>query len=245
MEDENGKPKIAQKSPLEEYGIVVLQFSVTGTDYDQMTRQQFESKKKAFLAAEQSKAEREQEVQQRLMIVEKGLREKAEIEAKSNVEKAQAVIKGQKEKEVAELEAAKKLEVAKLEKQEAETRAQKELEVAKLERQAAEEKAVAIKTLAAAEEERIQKAGALTEEKKILAEIKKERDIGVAEQVAKIRVPGVIFAGDGQGSGGQGAVMANLINMLLLKENNLLNGDTSIFNPTPVGVSKTVPKPTK
>ena len=50
--DENGKPKISQKSPLEEYGITILQFSITGTEYDATTLKQFEAKKASFLAAE-------------------------------------------------------------------------------------------------------------------------------------------------------------------------------------------------
>jgi len=234
--DENGKPIIAQISPLKEYGIVVLQFSVTGTDYDQMTRQQFESKKKAFLAAEQSKAEREQEVQQRLMIVEKGLREKAEIEAKANVEKAEAVIAAEKEKEVAETEAAKKVVVAELEKKEAETRAQKELEVSKLMRQAAEEEAARVVALAEAEETRIQKAGALTEEKKILAEIKAQRDVDVAEKLSGIKVPQWVIAGGGEGGSG---VTGNLFNLVLMKAAGVLPTDTEdsvlpdIAKPTP------------
>ena len=222
--DEGGKPVIAQQSPLKEYGIAILQFSVTGTEYDPMTRQQFDAKKKSFLAAEQSKAEREQEVQQRLMIEEKGLREKAEVEAVANKEKAEAVIKAQKEKEVAELEAAKKLEVAKLDKQEAETRAAKDLEVAKLAKQAASEQADAIRVLAVAEEERIQKAGALTEEKKILAEIDAKMRVDVARELAKVNVPQWMIIGGGSGSdNGNDTMTTNLINLKLLESSGLLD----------------------
>lgn len=230
--DESGKPVVTQKSPLEEYGIIVLQFSVTGTDYDEMTRKQFEAKKAAFLAAEKSKAEREQEVQQRLMIVERGLREKAEVEAVSNKEKAQAVISAQKEKEVAELEAAKKLEVAKLDKQEAETKAAKELEVARLLKQAAEEEAQRIKLLAAAEEERIQKAGGLTEEKRILAEINKSRDVEVAKELSRIAVPEFVIVG---GNGGNGDDLTKtLINLNLLKAGGLMPNKEGVKPVVPV-----------
>jgi len=228
--DENGKPKIAQRSPLDEYGITILQFSVTGTEYDDMTRQQFDAKKKSFLAAEQSKAEREQEVQQRLMIVEKGLREKAEVEAIANKEMATATIKATQEKTVAETEASKKLEVAKLDKQEAETRAAKELEVAKLEKAAASEKAEAIRLLADAEQERIQKAGALTEEKKILAEIAARRDVDVAANLAKINVPRFIISGSAGGGNG-GSVTSDLINIMLLKGSGLLDSQTDTVIP--------------
>jgi len=226
VQDDKGKPTVAQRSPLEEYGITVLQFSVTGTDYDNQTRAQFEAKKASFLAAEKSKAEREQEVQQRLMIIEKGLREKAEVEAKANKEKAAKVIKAQEEKEVAETEAEKKLSVAKLDKQEAETKAAKELEVAKLMRQAAMEKAEAIRLLAAAEEEKIQKAGALTEEKRVLAEIAAKRDIEVARELSKIQVPQIVM---GSGSNnGKGDLVNNLISLKLLETSGLLGKDSAV-----------------
>jgi len=217
--DKDGLPIITQVSPLKEYGINILQFSITGTEYDEMTRRQFEAKKTSFLAAEQSKAEREQEVQQRLMIVEKGLREKAEVEAVALKEKAQAVINGEKEKEVAELEASKKVAVALLDKEEATTRAEKELEVAKLARLAAIEQAAAVVALAAAEEERIKKAGAITEMVQVLAEINAQRDVNVAKELSNINVPQFIISGGGGGS----STTDNLINIKLLESSGILD----------------------
>jgi hypothetical protein len=91
--DEQGVPMVAQISPLsDKYNMVIEQFSIEGSDYDPETLQQFAAKKKAFLAAEESKALRESEVQERLMIEEKGKREKAEAEAAANVLMATAVI---------------------------------------------------------------------------------------------------------------------------------------------------------
>jgi len=53
-------PVIAQQSPLvDKFKMTIEQFSVTSSDYDLETLQQFAEKKKAFLAAEKSKAERE------------------------------------------------------------------------------------------------------------------------------------------------------------------------------------------
>ena len=99
VNDTNNNPIIDQPSPLFEYGMGVLQFSIEGTKYDEETERQFAAKKKSFLAAEKSKAEREQEVQQRLMIIEKGLREKAEVEAEANKVKAKAIIEAQQKVE--------------------------------------------------------------------------------------------------------------------------------------------------
>ena len=237
--DDNGKPVIAQVSPLTQYGIEVTQFSITETEYDPATQKQFAAKKESFLAAEQSKAKREQEVQERLMIIEKGLREKAEVESIANKEKAAAVIQGQKEKEVAELEAQKKvgieiqakleaetkaekaLSVAKITKQEAETKANMELEVAKIRADAAMKEAEAIKTLAQAEQEKIQIAGAITEKEQVLAQIAAERDVRIAEKLANIKVPEFIINGGGDGKGTD--LTTQLMNLKLLESNGLLN----------------------
>ena len=231
--DENGIPIISQKSPLDEYGITILQFSITGTAYDDMTLKQFEAKKASFLAAEKSKAEREQEVQQRLMIIEKGLREKAEVEAIANKEKATATIAAQQEKEVAELKAAKFVAVAVQEKLQAdqvklkkEVEAAQKLEVAKLDKLAADQQAAQILVLADAEEQRIIKAGALTEREKGLAEIAAKRDALVAAELSKIQVPRALFTGGGQGGGD---LMQNLINLKLMEGAGILDdGNTSI-----------------
>jgi regulator of protease activity HflC (stomatin/prohibitin superfamily) len=237
--DEQGQPIVAKESPIAQYGIVITQFSITGVEYDPKTRELFAAKKESSLAAEQSKAERIQETQQRLMVEEKGLREKAEIEAKANVEKAEAVIKAEKEKEMATIEAEQKVVVEEQAKIEAETRLAKELaiaeqekaiaetvasaalEVAKLKAQAAEEEAKAISVLAVAEEERIIKAGAITEQEQVLAEIGKEQAIGVAEALARIASPSTVISGNGagaEGSAGEGALQDSLLSLFMLKQ---------------------------
>lgn len=218
---QTGRPVITQVSPLSQLGVLVTQFSITETEYDEQTRKQFSQKKEAFLQAESAKAQREGEVQQRLMIVEKGLRQKAEQEALSNLEKTKATITAQKEKEVAETEAAKLLSVAELTKKTAETAGAQRLSVAKLEREAAEEQAKQILVLAAAEKERIAQAGAITEKEKLTLENQKETAIGVAQALSKVNVPQFIIGGSGTG-GGQN-VQDNLLNLMLLDRNGLLN----------------------
>lgn len=203
--DESGKPKIAKTNPLAQYGIIIQQFNITSTDYDPRTRQQFEAKKESYLRAEQSKAEREEMVQERLMIVERGLRDRADIEAEALKEKARAVIAAEREKEVAETQAQQQLEVERLEKERAETAAARQLEVARLERQSAEENAAARMLLADAKKYELEQAGGLSEE---LAAIL-DANIRIAEvtssNLSRIAVPSQVFLmGGGSGEGGDG-----------------------------------------
>lgn len=214
VSDTNGKPKISKPSPLSALGIIVTQFSITDVRYDEQTQKQFMTKKDAFLAAENSKAQREKEVQERLMVTEKGLREKAEVEAQANKVKAEQVINAQREKEVAELNAQRELVVARLTKERAEVSANQLLEVARIERQASEEDAKRVITLANAEKEKIALAGAITEEKRVLAEIQRDKEIGIARELSKIAVPSTVISG-GTGSGAN--LQDNLVNIALLK----------------------------
>lgn len=238
--DDKGAPRIANVSPLAKLGLTVTQFSITHTEYDEMTRNQFAAKKAAFLAAENSKAQREKEVQERLMVEEKGRREKAEAEASALKQKAKEVIDAQREKEVAELNAsrekavaetnaARELAVSQLTKEQAEvkanqekvvaeTAAQRELEVARLDRQAAEENAAKQIALAKAQEESLKIAGAISERDRVLAEIEREKAIGVARELSKINVPSTVIGGAGNGQSGE----TNLVNLFLLERLGVL-----------------------
>jgi hypothetical protein len=228
--DDDGMEIIDQPSPLEEYNIQILQFSITETEYNPQTLEQFEAKLKSNLAAEQSKAEREQEVQERLMVIERGNREVAEIEAEANKRKMKEVTEGKMRAEVAlqakiqaETEANQKLEVARIKKDEAETEANQKLEVAKLNALAAEENAKAIRTLAAAEEDRIKKAGAITEQQRVLAEIAAKRDVEIAQGLSKVNVPRVMVIGGGGENGETGSMRDTLMNLYLMDRMKVLD----------------------
>lgn len=203
--------KIARPSPLTDFGILITQFSITDVIYDDQTQRQFAQKKEAFLAAEGSKAQREKEVQERLMVEERGRREKAETESLALRQKAQAVIKAQQEKEVEETNAAKHLAVAQLTKQQAETLALQELEVAKLGCEKAKQESEAQIIRASANQKSLQLGGSLSERERILAEIERDKAIGVARELSSIKVPQFII--NGSGSGGE-----SLMNMFLLKQ---------------------------
>lgn len=229
--DDLGQPTIVKASPLIAYGIKVLQFSVTGIEYDDDTLKQFSTKKLAYLAAEQSKADREKEKQERYNIIEKGLREVAEAQAAGNVEKETAVVAAQLKAEVAEQ--------AKIE---AETVAEMALAVAEIERDQAQVNleiatldAEAVIVLAEAEREKIELAGALTELETAMIDAKVQMAGEVANAMAQIQVPSVMIIG-GEGGNSASNVLGHLINMKLLKDSGLMD----ITNIDKAAVSRTI-----
>ncbi len=243
------QPSVSKPSPLTDFGIKVTQFSITDVRYDEQTMKQFVTKKEAFLAAENSKAQREKETQERLMVMEKGLREKAEAEAIANTQKAKETINATREKEVAETnanklksvaetEAAQKLAVAQKtaeeaivkanqEKTVAETAALRELEVAKLERAAAIENAAKEIALADAKKQSLALGGAISERDRVLAEIAAKRDVEVAGQLSRIATPSTVITGGGSGGSG-GLTSDTLMNLTLLKSMGILSNAPSV-----------------
>jgi regulator of protease activity HflC (stomatin/prohibitin superfamily) len=202
IEGDAGQPVIDAESPLKQYGIDIAQFSVTSVEYDTATREQFAKKKDASLKAELAKIQVEQARQETQQKIEEGLRMKAEKEAEMNVQVAQA--KGEAEMKVAQAEQAK-LEAQEA-KEKAVIQAQQKLEVAELDLQAAEKEGQAKIVLAEARQKEIDLAGFITEKDKVLAEIAKDRDIGVAAALAGdggLRLPDkVVSMGGGAGSSG-------------------------------------------
>lgn len=225
IDKNTGKRLVSQISPItSDFHMSLSQFSVTATGYDKETLAQFAAKKQFFLKAEQNKAEKEQMVQERLKIVETGLRDKAEAEAIGNVDKAKAVVAAQKDADVAlqkkikaETEASQALEVAKIDKQEAETRANRDLEVARIKAEAALKQAEAIVTLATAEEKKIALAGAITEKDRTLAQIEAQKQVDIAKSLSNMNVPSVVFLGGGQG-GGNSDYFGNLLSYSIMQQ---------------------------
>jgi hypothetical protein len=231
--NEDGTPQIAQSSPLQRYGITIEQFSVKETDYDPETLKQFAAKKKAFLAAEQSKAQREEQVQKRLMTIEQKLAEKAEIEGEAEKVKAKATIEAemkvaveQQVKLEAETRANKLLEVAKIEKMEAETRANKDLEVAKIQAAAALERKKAVVADAEAKQKAIELSGEITNLEAYVIDAEVAKAEKVANAIAQIRVPSIMMSGAGtgvEGEAGSGNMMNNVFALYILEQLGHLN----------------------
>lgn len=219
----DGKPVIIQESPLKHYDIGILQFSITEIEYDQTTLEQFSAKKKSYLAAEQAKAERQQEVQQRLMLEEKGRRQVAEVQADENQKKERALIQANQAADVAVVskqqavtEAQRRTEVAEQLKKEAETLRQ----IAEIKSQTAELDKKSAISAAEATQKSIELGGGVSEKERVLAEIAAKRDIGVAESLSKIAVPSTVIIG-GDKSDGTGLTQS-LLNMALLRSTGVL-----------------------
>ncbi|KKL03892.1 hypothetical protein LCGC14_2621590, partial [marine sediment metagenome] len=220
--DKNGMPIVVKKSPLvEDFKMTIIQFSVTDTKYDPETRKQFAAKKASFLLTEQAKADREKETQERLMIVERGLREKAEAEAKGNVAKATAVIAAQLKAEVAlqtkieaETKAAQLLSVAEINKKERLMIASAGFEVAEIKAKEAEQEKIATILKAQGRKEAIELSGDITQLEQALIDAEVEKAKVVAGSLAKIQVPSTIIV---SGGGNGGTVTDQLINIRLME----------------------------
>lgn len=236
VNDKDGNPIVIQPSPLIGYGLIIPQFSITAIEYDSKTQEQFAAKKTSYLNAELAKAQRQNEVQQRLMVEERGRRQVADVQAEQNQIKEKATIAAQQEADVAVIkkveavtQARQKVEVAEQAKKEAVMRASQTVEVAEQARKEAEtlKLAAAIKaeraeldkraaiSAAEAQQKAIELGGGITEKDRVLAEIKAGRDEKVAAALATVKTPSVVIVG-GEGEGGTG-LTDNLINMRLLQ----------------------------
>lgn len=239
VRDRDGNPLIEEISPIiSKYKMAVEQFSVTGTEYDPETRKQFALKKKVFLEIEQAKADREKQVQDRLMIIEQGLRNKAEATAKANVVKEKAVIEAKQKAEVAlqtkieaETRAAQLLSVAEIIKKEKLMIASMGLEVAQIKAKEAEQAKIAVILKAEGRKKAIELSGDITEIEQAMIDAEVMKAEVVAKYLAQINVPSTMFIG-GNGAAGGSHIMENLINMKLMVDTGIL--DKTDINKTAV-----------
>ena len=251
--DENGLPVVSKASPLKTYGIKILQFSITATDYDKETLAQFAAKKESFLAAEQSKADKIKFAQAKMSTEAEYAQQIAIEKGKAEMEKMKQVTDAERDKELAEIDAAKKVEVALLAKQEAETKAEmlksvaeieKEaalvvanqgLEVATIEAQAAEQKKLAMIAEAEGKQKAIELSGAITEQEEVLAKIAAQRDVSISENIMKIASPSTVFLG-GSAEGGKGSAdyFGNLLSYTIAQSAGLIPDASPKFVPNKV-----------
>jgi len=232
--NEKGVQVVAQQSPLTDYGMGVLQFSVTGIVYDTETLAQFSAKKQSFLAAAKSKAQQAEMIAERLKIEEEGKKDKAQQEAISNVAKAKAVIAAELKAEVAlqtkiqaETKAAQGLSVAKIAKEEKLTIANMGLEVAQINALEAAEVKRATILKAEGRKEAIELSGDITEIEQAMIDAEVAKAEAVAKAMENINVPQIMFIGGGEGAS---PMMENLINMKLMES-------TGLFDKAKVNVS--------
>lgn len=202
--DDNNKPIIAKESPFQLYGIELTQVGLKDIDYDERTDTLIAKKQESEQQKIVSRAAAEKAKQDAITAIEQGKANTALAEANALVLKKTAVVEAEKEKEVAKLNALKEKEIAELD-------AQKKLAVAELNRRSAEENAKALLTTKEAEAKAnklLVEAGLTPKEK---AEIDMKTKIGVAEALAKVKVPAIV----NNGNGGNNPMDAIGIKMLL------------------------------
>jgi hypothetical protein len=221
IRDKDGHPVISQSSPLAPYKIVPTQFSVQNIQYDDQTLAQFAAKKESYLLAEKAKADRQNEVQQRLRIEETGRRQVAEIQAEENQKKERAMIQAQQaadvsviDKQRAVTDAKRRVEVAEQSRKEAETMKA----IARIEAETASLKKQSQISQAEGQQKAIELGGGISEKDRVLAQIKAQRDVEVAKALANVPVPSTVIAGGGSGGG----ALDNLMQLFLLKQSGVL-----------------------
>jgi hypothetical protein len=233
--DENQKPVIAKKSPLTvDYKLRITQFSIKGTKYDPETLKQFSAKKEQFLAAEQSKAEREAMVQEALKIEAEGLKDKAQAEAEANVAMATAVIAAELKANVmlqtkveAETKAAMLLSVAETDKKTLLLAESAIFEQAEIKAATAEELKKAMIAQAEGKKEAIELSGDITELEEAMIRAEVDKVIAWAEGLSKFQVPQTMIFG---GSGGSEADLTNSLFQMRLMQGGGLMDEVSINN---------------
>lgn len=171
--DEKNQPLIRKVSPLQQYGIEVIQFVIKDIDFDQTIDSLIAKKKEAEQQKVVARANAEKAKQDAITAREQGAARIAVEKANQEVEKIKEV-----------------------------TIAQKEFEVAKLNKQKATEEAAAdiVKGKALAEINRLKVQAGLTPLER--ATLDKETRIGIAAELAKVTLPTtMIIGGGGNGSG--------------------------------------------
>ena len=197
LRSDKGLAVVKKNSPFLRYGIEVLDFNIKEIDFDKTIDALIAKKKEAQQKMVVARAQAEEAKQDALTSFEKGKANIAIAKATEEVAKIREITQMQKQKAVAELKAEKEFNVAKVD-------AQRQLTVAKLEKEAAAEnaKATLLRGEAAAKVAKLKVAAGLTP--LAAAQINRDTQIGVARELAKIKLPSTFIAG---GSGGKGGAI--------------------------------------
>lgn len=171
--DAKGDPMISEESAFKRYGIELVQLVINDVQFDDKTNELIAERKKADQQKVVARANAERAKQDAITAEEQGKANVAEAEAKALVEKKTAVVAAQREKEVAE---------------------QRALQAE------AEKKAIIAKGEAEAAAAKLKVAAGLTPEMR--AQIDKDTSIGVAHELAQVKLPQLMIIG-GDGNGGQ------------------------------------------
>jgi regulator of protease activity HflC (stomatin/prohibitin superfamily) len=173
--DKNSQPIVKKPSPLKDFGVSVLQFTLRGLDFDKVTQELMMAKKQAEQEKILARAQAEKAKQDAITEIEKGKATVAKAQAEENEKKIRQVVKAQADFESAQYQKKQANEVAQAKILEGEAEAR----VARLKVQ----------------------AGLTPKER---AEIDKEKAIGIARELSKVQFPAsmVVVGGEG-GKGGK------------------------------------------
>ena len=175
--DESGMPIVTKPGIFQEYGLTLVNHSLKDIDYDETIDALISQKKKA----EQEKAvaitNAEKALQDAITAEAQGAANIAKAKAEQEVEKITEVTQAEKNRDVAILKAEQELRVAELAKQRASEEAEAEL----------------VKRRADAEANALLVKAGLTP--KEAAEINKDKTIGVARELAKLKLPEIFISG--------------------------------------------------
>ena len=231
VKDKAGMPVIMNPSPLIQYGMKVLQFSISATEYDVGTQAKFTAKKGFLLEAEKNKADAVRNAQQRLLTIAEGDRKVAETEWKANESKAKKVIEARQKQEVAtigkklvEVEGQTRVKVAQVKAKVSEI----EKGIAEKKAQIAENQKSAAELLAQAKEQMLDTAGAASDYEKTLLEIQLAEIEAIAEAFANLQVPDTVIMSAEGIQPGTSPLASALVSLQLLEANGLMKRQDSI-----------------
>lgn len=175
LDEENQQPIVDTISPLKRYGIEVLTFTIKDFDFDAKTEELIAKKKETEMQKVLAETDAQKAQQDAIKAIAQGKANVAKAEAMALVEKKRDTIK-----------------------------AEKEYEVAKMNRKRAEEeaKAALVKKEAEAKANKLLVSAGLTPIEK--AQIDMKTSIGVAAELAKLKLPDTFIGGS---SGGNGSAM--------------------------------------
>lgn len=112
--DKDGKPKRAEDSPLQEFGIKVFNLSINEVKYDEQVEDQISQQQKLTMQVQIAMADAKKAEQEALTTKKQGEATAAKAEWEQKTIMAKEVTRAEQEKKVAETLAAQKLAVAEL-----------------------------------------------------------------------------------------------------------------------------------
>lgn len=164
--DESGNPIVIKESPLKEFNILITSFVIKDIDFDDTTEQYMDQKSNAEQQKNVARTQAEKARQDAITAEEEGKAKIALARAEEEVVKVREIIRAEKEREVAQLNA---------------------------EKATAEAQADFVKRKAEAEANALLVKAGLTPSER--AQIEKEIAIGVAAELAKLKLPQIMSFG--------------------------------------------------